>query len=97
MKHIGQIASFLSQFWFFVFFVALWAIMLIIYLRSRRQILFESWVNMYDSKDTDTGRSIGDLLLFKIGFIKNVHQRSTGSLGTWNRSEEHTSELQSPS
>jgi tetratricopeptide (TPR) repeat protein len=84
MKHIGQIASFLSQFWFFVFFAAIAAIMLIIYFRSRRQILFESWVNMYDSKDTDTGRSIGDLLLFKIGFIKNVHERSTGSLGTWN-------------
>jgi tetratricopeptide (TPR) repeat protein len=84
MKNLQQIASFLSQFWFFVFFVAVAAISLILYFRSRKQILFESWVNMYDSKDTDTGRSVGDLLLFKIGFIKNVHERSTGSLGTWN-------------
>ena len=84
MKNVEQIASYLSQFWFFLFFLAVVVLSLMIYWRSRRQILFESWANMYDSKDTDTGRSIGDLLLFKIGYIKNVHERSTGSLGTWN-------------
>ena len=60
MKNVQQIASFLSQFWFFLFFLPVAAIALVIYFRSRSQILFESWVNMYDSKDTDTGRSIGD-------------------------------------
>jgi tetratricopeptide (TPR) repeat protein len=84
MKTFHELMNVLADTWLplFAFLVVLTAI--VVYWRSRKQILFESWVNMFDSKDTDTGRSVGDLLLFKIGYIKNVHQKSAGAIGNWN-------------
>ena len=74
----------LSESWLPIFAGLVVITAVVVYWRSRKQILFESWVNMFDSKDTDTGRSIGDLLLFKIRYIKNVHERSAGAIGNWN-------------
>lgn len=84
MTTLHGILKFLGELWplcatSFVVFVALVA-----YFRSRKQILFESWVNMFDGKDSDLGRSLADLLLFKIGTIKSTHTRSTTAIGTWN-------------
>jgi tetratricopeptide (TPR) repeat protein len=84
IETLHDVLAILGELWplcasLFVVLVAL-----IAYFRSRKQILFESWVNMYDSKDSDLGRSLADLLLFKIGTIKNTHTRSTTAIGTWN-------------
>src|SRR5713226_2297253 len=84
MKVIHEIIKTVADSWLFVFFVIVLAIAVVVYLRSRKQILFESWINMSESKDTDLGRSVADLLLFKIGFIKSVHQRSADTIGNWN-------------
>jgi hypothetical protein len=84
MKTFNELMSVLSESWLAIFASLVVITAIVIYWRSRKQILFESWVNMYDSKDTDTGRSIGDLLLFKIGYIKNVHERSESTIGNWN-------------
>jgi hypothetical protein len=84
MKIAHEIIQTVAESWLFFFTVIVLVIAVVVYLRSRKQILFESWVNMYDSKDADRGRSVADLLLFKIGFIKSVHQRSAGSIGNWN-------------
>jgi tetratricopeptide (TPR) repeat protein len=84
MKIAHEILRSIAESWLLGFFVVVLVIALVVYLRSRKQILFESWVTMYDSKEHDLGRSVADLLLFKIGFIKSVHQRSAGTIGTWN-------------
>src|SRR5260370_14092105 len=84
MKALHEVAQGLAESWLLVFAILVTVTAVVLYVRSRKQILFESWINMYDSKDTDTGRSVGDLLLFKIGFIKNVHERSAASIGNWN-------------
>ncbi len=84
MKVLHEIVKTFTESWLLVFTLLVVVAAIAVYLRSRKQILFESWINMYDSKDTDLGKSVADLLLFKIGFIKSVHQRSTGTIGTWN-------------
>jgi tetratricopeptide (TPR) repeat protein len=84
MSIAHEIIRTMAESWLSVFVVIVVVISVVVYFRSRKQILFESWVNMYDSTDENLGRSIADLLLFKIGHIKNVHQRSTGPIGNWN-------------
>lgn len=53
------------------------------YFRSRKQIVFEAWVNMADSKDSNLGRSLADLLLFKLRFVKRIHEKSVRKIETW--------------
>lgn len=53
------------------------------YFRSRRQIVFEAWVNMADGLGADLGRSVADLLLFKLRYVKSVHDQSARKLETW--------------
>ncbi len=84
MTLLTEIAKFLSESWLPLLALLVLAISFVVYFRSRKQILFESWVNMSDGKDTDLGRSVADLLLFKIRYIKSVHEKSAGSLGNWN-------------
>jgi tetratricopeptide (TPR) repeat protein/cbb3-type cytochrome oxidase subunit 3 len=84
MKIAHEIIRTMAESWLAVFFVIVVVIAVVVYWRSRKQILFEAWVNMYDSSDDNLGRSVADLLLFKIGHIKNVHQRSAGPIGNWN-------------
>jgi len=84
MKIAHEIVRAATESWLLIFFLAVLAIAVVVYLRSRKQILFESWITMYDSKENDLGKSVADLLLFKIGYIKSVHQRSAGTIGNWN-------------
>jgi tetratricopeptide (TPR) repeat protein len=84
MSHLAEIAKILNESWLALFALLVLIVLLVIYFRSRKQILFESWINMSDGKNTDLGRSVADLLLFKILYIKSVHERSAGSLGKWN-------------
>jgi tetratricopeptide (TPR) repeat protein len=55
----------------------------LLYWRSRKEIVFEAWINMADSKDSDLGRSVADLLLFKLRFIKSIHEQSARNIDTW--------------
>jgi tetratricopeptide (TPR) repeat protein len=84
MKIAHEIVRAATESWLLIFFLVVLAIAVVVYLRSRKQILFESWITMYDSKENDLGKSVADLLLFKIGYIKSVHQRSAGTIGNWN-------------
>lgn len=84
MKIVHEIVRTVTESWLFILAAVVVLIAVVVYLRSRKQILFESWINMYESQDKDLGRSVADLLLFKIGFIKSVHRRSAGTIGNWN-------------
>jgi tetratricopeptide (TPR) repeat protein len=84
MRLLAEIARVLAESWLPILALIVVVVSLVVYFRNRKQIVFESWINMSDGKDTDLGRSVADLLLFKIGYIKSVHERSTGSLGNWN-------------
>ena len=54
-----------------------------LYFRSRRQLVFEAWVNMAEGTGPDLGRSVADLLLFKLRFVKSIHDQSVRKLETW--------------
>ena len=84
MSQLAEIAKVLNESWLALLALLVLIVLLMIYFRSRKQILFESWINMSDGKNTDLGRSVADLLLFKILYIKSVHEKSAGSLGKWN-------------
>ena len=84
MSQLAEIAKILNESWLALLAIIVLMVLLVIYFRSRKQILFESWINMSDGKNTDLGRSVADLLLFKILYIKSVHEKSAGSLGKWN-------------
>ena len=59
-----------------------------LYFRSRRQLVFEAWVNMAEGEDADLGRSVADLLLFKLRFVKSIHDQSVRKLETWQPSQD---------
>ena len=84
LKLFIEITKVVVDSWLPLLVVIVLAVALVVYVRTRKQILFESWINMSDGKDTDLGRSVADLLLFKIRYIKSVHEKSAGSLGNWN-------------
>ncbi|HSI74265.1 MAG TPA: hypothetical protein VK957_00150 [Lunatimonas sp.] len=62
-------------------------IFLILY-RARKQIIFNPWVNRFDHNDPDLGKSIADLLLFKLRTIKKTHEISGRKIGLWNTFED---------
>jgi hypothetical protein len=72
MSHLAEIAKILNESWLALFALLVLIVLLVIYFRSRKQILFESWINMSDGKNTDLGRSVADLLLFKILYMKDL-------------------------
>jgi hypothetical protein len=39
---------------------------------------------MAENKGIDLGKSVADLLLFKIGNNKRIHERSERAVGSWN-------------
>jgi len=59
-----------------------------LYFRSRRQLVFEAWVNMAEGTGADLGRSVADLLLFKLRFVKSIHDQSVRKLETWQPSQD---------
>ena len=59
-----------------------------LYFRSRRQLVFEAWVNMAEGTGPDLGRSVADLLLFKLRFVKSIHDQSVRKLETWQPSQD---------
>lgn len=61
---------------------------LVIYLRSRKSIVFEAWVNMTEDEESNVGRRIADLLLFKLRFVKRIHEQSSRKLETWQPNRE---------
>ena len=61
----------------------------------RRKIIFNAWVNRYDVADEQLGKSIGDLLLFKLRYIKYTHQSSSHKVSLWNTFEDIPSFRQS--
>jgi len=49
----------------------------VLYVRSRRSIVFDAWVDFAkDEGEGDRGKSLADLLLYDIREIQNAHQRS---------------------
>lgn len=61
---------------------------LVTYLRTRKSIVFEAWVNMVDGGSATMGRSVADLLLFKLRFVKRIHEQGARKLDTWQPSRE---------
>ncbi len=66
-----------------VFFVAC-----LIYFRSRKNIIFEAWVNMTEDAKSNLGRRVADLLLFKLRFVKRIHEQGSRKLETWQPNRE---------
>jgi tetratricopeptide (TPR) repeat protein len=73
--------------WFIVAAVVLSAALFISY-RARKRILFGEWINRYDSEQTELGKSIADLLLFKLRYIKRTHELSSAKISLWNTFED---------
>ena len=59
-----------------------------LFTKTRKKILFKSWINRFDQDDKELGKSIGDLLLFKLRFIKRTHQISSNKISLWNTFED---------
>ena len=83
LDHLRKVVDGLLALWPVFAAVCVLAVALTLYLRSRKRILFESWVNMADTKDSDLGKRVGDLLLFNFGRIKSIHERSLRALDSW--------------
>ena len=60
----------------------------IIYFRSRKNIIFEAWVNMTEEEKSNVGRRVADLLLFKLRFVKRIHEQGSRKLETWQPNRE---------
>lgn len=60
----------------------------IIYFRSRKNIIFEAWVNMTEDANSNLGRRVADLLLFKLRFVKRIHEQGSRKLETWQPNRE---------
>jgi tetratricopeptide (TPR) repeat protein len=84
LKALHELLGAILNLWPLGAAISVAAIAVTLYARSRKQILFESWVNMTESTHVDLGKSVADLLLFKIGHIKRVHERSVRAIGSWN-------------
>ena len=52
--------------------------------KARKRIIFSPWVNRFDPNDTELGKSIADLLLFKLNYIKRTHVLSSSKESLWN-------------
>ncbi len=64
------------------------AVALIISYRAKKRILFGAWTNRYDTNDSELGKSIADLLLFKLRYIKRTHELSSTRISLWNTFED---------
>jgi tetratricopeptide (TPR) repeat protein len=84
LKALHELLAAVLDLWPLYAAISVAVVAVTLYVRSRKQILFESWVNMTESKNVDLGKSVADLLLFKIGYIKRVHERSVRAIGSWN-------------
>jgi tetratricopeptide (TPR) repeat protein len=82
MSGWSQLATYI-----FIAFLIL-AIALIISYRARKRILFGAWTNRYDPSDSELGKSIADLLLFKLRYIKRTHELSSTKISLWNTFED---------
>ena len=60
----------------------------VIYFRSRKNIIFEAWVNMTEQEKSNLGRRVADLLLFKLRFVKRIHEQGSRKLETWQPNRE---------
>lgn len=49
-------------------------------IRGRKQILFDPWSDLRPEPDEVLGRSIGEMLLHRLGTIQSVHERSVGQV-----------------
>ena len=78
-----------SQLATYIFVVSIIVVIaLIISYRARKRILFVAWTNRYDPADTELGKSIADLLLFKLRYIKRTHELSSTKISLWNTFED---------
>jgi tetratricopeptide (TPR) repeat protein len=64
--------------------VCLTAIIVAVFFRLRRSILFNQWTSQTVDVDSDAGRRLADLLLFDVRSIHNVHNRAPEA-GFWNQ------------
>ncbi len=68
--------------------LAIFLVTFIIYFRSRKNIIFEAWVNMTEEENSNLGRRVADLLLFKLRFVKHIHEQSGQKLEAWQTNRE---------
>jgi tetratricopeptide (TPR) repeat protein len=54
-----------------------------LFLRMRKAIVFEPWMNLSKDAPADLGKSLADLLLFKIREIQSIHQKCVRQIGLW--------------
>ncbi|MFQ5750755.1 MAG: hypothetical protein ACE5HI_02055 [bacterium] len=90
MDKIPNLLKFIQDAWQwlntnFVLGLALFVgfILVRLFFRTQKNILFEAWVNQSNDKALDIGNSLADLLLFKIREIQSIHQRSIRQVGLW--------------
>ena len=84
LKAIHELLTAILDLWPLYAAISVVFVALTLYFRSRKQILFEAWVSMVENKTTDLGKSVADLLLFKIGQVRHTHERSDRAIGSWN-------------
>jgi tetratricopeptide (TPR) repeat protein len=59
-------------------FLLLFAILVLVRrIRGRKQVLFDPWSDLRPQPDEVLGRSVGEMLLHRLGSIQNIHERST--------------------
>jgi tetratricopeptide (TPR) repeat protein len=59
-------------------FLLLFALLVILRrIRGRKQVLFDPWSDLRPQPDEVLGRSVGEMLLHRLGTIQNIHERST--------------------
>jgi len=80
---------------YFLLAISVLVISFYLFSKIRKKILFNSWINRFDQDDKELGKSIGDLLLFKLRFIKRTHQISSYKISLWNTFEDIPSFRQS--
>ena len=92
MIHMTEL---LENFWKWL--AAVWPLLTVVgllvaggvtYFRNRKKIIFEAWVNMVEEKKTSLGRSVADLLLFKLRYVKRIHEQGSRKLETWQPSRD---------
>jgi tetratricopeptide (TPR) repeat protein len=66
----------------FALFVGL--IVVRLYFRVRKSIVFEAWVNRSSETAPELGKSLADLLLHKIRAIQSIHEKSIRKIELWN-------------
>jgi len=85
-----KILESLGSIWSWVEGKLLWGLVLftvyvsiILFLRMRKAIVFDPWMNLSQETPPDLGKGLADLLLFKIREIQNIHQKCIGQIGLW--------------